>query len=177
MIMKHFDGIESFASDTKYFTSTQIQGVLCQTAFQQTSIEDIAEQLRKEHKASPTAETVRNTIISNFADFSPHEFWKYISSLLQAATMSSLQYQKLRREPLVFAFDETNLEYAGENLFTKNEKKVPLYNRKKRKCFACFLMALQKGERPLTLAFLPVLLDKNGRILWQLSSNSCRDCI
>ena len=90
IIVKYFEGNHLFASDTKYFLSTQIQRVLCQAALQKTSIENIAEQKRREDKTSPTAETVRNAIIEHFANFSPHEFWKYISSLLQAAVMSSV---------------------------------------------------------------------------------------
>ena len=108
-VVKHFDGNHLFASDTKYFISTQIQRILCQAALQKTSIEDIAEQKRTEDKTSPTAETVRNAMMNHFANFSPHEFGKYISSLLQATVMSSPQYQKLRRCPLDFVFDETTL--------------------------------------------------------------------
>ena len=102
MLLKHFESTQLFTSDTKYFSSTQIQGILCQAALQQTSIEDIAEQQRKEHETDPTAETVRNAIIAHFEDFSPHEFGKHISSVFQVAVRSSLQYQKLRREPVTF---------------------------------------------------------------------------
>ena len=163
-IVKHFDGNHLFASDTKYFLSTKIQRILCQATLQKTSIEDIAEQKRTEDKTSPTAETVRNAISTHFATFSPHEFGKYISSLLQAAVMSSPQYQKLRREPIVFAFDETDLEFAGKDLYiqveskpgTKEEsKKVTVHNRKKQKVIRyTTLVAIQNGERPLTLAVL-----------------------
>ena len=164
MLVKHFEATELFVSDTKYFTSTQIQAIFCQATLQQTSLKDIAEQHKKEDETSPTAETARNAIIAHFDDFSPHEFWKHISSLFQAAVSSSLQYQKLRREPVVFAFDETDLEYAGKGLFTKAGKKATLYNRKKKKVFRyATLVALQKGERPLTLAFLPVLLGQKRK--------------
>ena len=172
-VVKHFDGNHLFASDTKYFLSTQIQRILCQAALQKTSIEDIAEQKRTEDKTSPTAETIRNAIMNHFSNFSPHEFGKYISSLLQAAVMSSPQYQKLRREPIVFAFDETDLEFAGKDLYIKVEsktgtkeesKKVTVHNRKKQKVIRyATLVAIQKGERPLTLAFLPVLLGQKRK--------------
>ena len=135
-------------------TSTQIHGILCQAALHQTSIEDIAEQQRKEDETSPTAETARNAIITHFPDFSPYEFWKHISSLFQVAVRSNLQYQKLPREPLVFAFDETDLEHAGKDLFTTDGKKVTLHNCKKKKVFRyATLVALQKGERPLNSRF------------------------
>ena len=173
IVIEHFDGNHLFASDTKYFLSTQIQGILCQAALQKTSIEDIAEQKRTEDKTSPTAETVRNAIIEHFSSFSPYEFGKYISSLLQAAVMSSPQYQKLRRCPLDFGVDETDLEFAGNDLYiqveskpgTKEEsKKVTVHNRKKQKVIRyATLVAIQKGERPLTLAFLPVLLGQKRK--------------
>ena len=164
MLVKHFEAAELFVSDTKYFTSTQIQGILCQAALQQTSLEDIAEQYKKEDETSPTAGTARNAIIAHFNDFSPHEFGKHISSLFQAAVSSSPQYQKLRREPVVFAVDETDLEYAEKDLFSKDGKKATLHNRKKKKVFRyATLVALQKGERPLTLAFLPVLLGQKRK--------------
>ena len=172
-VVKHFDGNHLFASDTKYFLSTQIQGILCQAALQKTSIEDIAEQKRTEDKTSPTAETVRNAISEHFANFSPYEFGKYISSLLQAAAMSSPQYQKLRREPIAFVFDETDLEFAGKDLYiqveskpetTAESKKVTVYNRKKQKMIRyATLVGVQNGERPLTLAFLPVLLGQKRK--------------
>ena len=102
MVVKHFEATQLFASDAKYFTSTQIQGTLCQAALHQTSIEDIAEQKRKEDKTSPTAETVRNAIINHFEYFSPDELGEYVSSLFHDTVRSSLQYQKLRREPVIF---------------------------------------------------------------------------
>ena len=160
MLVKHFEAAQLFTSDTKYF-DTNSRGPLPSCT---TSIEDIAEHQRKEHETSPTAEMARNAIIAHFPDFSPYEFGKYISSLFQAAVRSSLQYQKLRREPLVFAFDETDLEYAGKDLFTKDGEKTTLHNRKKKKVFRyATLVALQKGERPLILAFLPVLLGQKRK--------------
>ena len=172
IVVEHFERNQLFASDTKYFPSTQIQGILCQAALQKTSIEDIAEQKRKEDKTSPTAETVRNAIITHFSDFSRYEFGKYISSLLQAAAMSSPQYRKLRRGPVDFSIDETDLEYAGKDLYiqeedkeeNKEKKKVTFYNRKKQKMFRyATLVVNKKGERPLTIAFLPVPLGQKRK--------------
>ena len=168
IVVEHFKENHLFASDTKYFSSTQIQAILCQAALQKTSIEDIAEQKRKEDKTSPTAETVRNAIINHFDDFSLYEIGKYISSLLQAAAMSSLRYRKLRRAPVVFGVDETDLEYTGKNLYIQAEnnaeKKATFYNRKKQKVFRyATLVVIQEGERPLTIAFLPVLLGQKRK--------------
>ena len=76
--------------------------------------------------------------------------------------MSNSWYHKLRREPLYFDVDETDINYSGEGLLTKDEskteKKGTFYNCKKKKVFRyATLVAIQNGERPLTLAFLSVL--------------------
>ena len=82
--------------------------------------------------------------------------------------MSSLRYQKLRRGPVVFGVDETDLEYAGKDLYIQaennEEKKATFYNRKKQKVFRyATLVVIQEGERPLTIAFLPVLLGQKRK--------------
>ena len=138
-IVEHFEN-HFFASDTKYFSSTQIQAILCQVALQKTKIEDIAEQKGKEDKTNLTAETVQNAIINHFVDFSLYEIGKYISSLLQAATMSSLQYRKLRRGLWSLALMRLTFEYAGKDLYiqaeNKEEKKLLSIIARSRKCFA-----------------------------------------
>ena len=117
IVVEHFKENRLFASDTKYFSSTQIHAILCQAALQKTSIED--KQKRKEDKTSPTAETVRNAIINHFDDFSRYEIGKYISSLLQTAAMSSLRYQKLRRGSLALMRLTLNMQ---ERIFTFKRK-------------------------------------------------------
>ena len=153
MLVKHFEATELFTSDTKYFTSTQIQGILYQATLQQTSIEDIAEQQKKEDQISPTAQTTRHYCPLRI--FSSYEFGEYVSFLFHDAVRSSLQYQKLPREPVIFAFDETDLEYAEKDIFTKDGEKATLHNRKKKKVIRfATLLGIQKGERPVTLAYL-----------------------
>ena len=120
------------------------------------------EHRKKEHKTNPTAETVRNTIIGHFTDFSPYEFEKYISSLLQAAVKSSVS--KITRGPLVFAFMRLTLSMQERTFLSRMGRRLLCIIAKKKKAFRyATLVALQKGERLLTLAFLPVLLSQKRK--------------
>ena len=84
------------------------------------------------------------------------------SKLLSCQVLSIKSYDGAR---WTLSLMRTDLEFAGKGLYIKVESKtVTVHNRKKQKVIRyATLVAIQKGERPLTLAFLPVLLGQKRK--------------
>ena len=177
IVVEHFEANDLFASDTKSFTSTQIQETLCKAAQQKTSIEDIAEQKRKEDKTIPTVERYRTQLLPTLSTFHGMNLGSIFLLFFKLLPYQVLSIKSYDGRPLTFGVDETDLEYAGKGLYHKKGKKATFYKHKKQKVFRyATLVAIQKGERPLTLAFLPVILDQKRKDTVQLCSNLCREC-
>ena len=133
MLVKHFEAAQLFTSDTKYITSTQIQGVLCQAALHQTSIEDIAGQQRKEHETSPTAETRLLPTSKIFHRMNLESIFLLFSKLLLGQVFSIKSYDG-SRWPLPLTKLTWNMQ--ERTFLPRTGKRRLCITTRRRKCFA-----------------------------------------